>query len=573
MINKILVIDNEYEVVELIGEILHVNGYDTKTATNGREGLAAAVHLIPDLILCDISMPEISGYEVLESIRTNPKTHTIPFIFLTAKSDMKDLRKGMLMGADDYLIKPISSEDLIAAVRTRLEKYSQLTRHYKNEIEQTRYNLEITKNYNNLTGLPKRIVLEKKIRQIASNNGTDKLTALFIIKINRFRNIADIFGTKITQPFVKELINRLQAVSGLKDSVYSLDDGDLGVLLTAVNDENAMISTAEKMLVKIRKPVEIDDRELNCSACIGIAYITGDTKKNDTLIADAELALHSALEGGFNTYQFYEENLKKHAYDQINIENALHKALERNEFKIYYQPKIDSKNKDIIGSEALIRWENPDYGLLSPSQFVPMAEENGLIVHIGEWVLETICNQLNEWKDQGINPAPVAVNISARQLEQKNFVKTISTILEKSNIGNDLLEIELTESILIKNSQKNSKKLAKLRKMGTKVSIDDFGTGYSSLSYLSNFPFDKLKIDQSFIRDITTDKAAASLATSIISMAHSLGVRVIAEGVETEEQLNFLKDYKCDEIQGYYFSKPIPPENFTGLLREKHLPD
>ncbi len=569
MMNKILVIDNEFEIVEVIGEILNIHGYHTRTAINGREGIAAAAKFNPDLILCDILMPEISGYEVLDSIRNNPKTHTIPFIFLTAKGGMKDLRKGMLMGADDYLTKPVSAEELIASVQTRLEKHHQMTRHYRDEIEQTRYDLEITKNYDSLTGLPKRIVLEKKIKQLSPGSQSLRLTALFIIKFNRFRNFTDIFGQKITLLLNKELIGRIETVIDQEKSVYYLDAGEFGVLLPDMIDKNALIQTAKKILIKIRKPVELENRELNCSACIGIAYTGHDTIGNSTLIQDAELALNAAFEGGFNTYHFYEEELKKHAYDQINIENALHKALENNEFKIYYQPKIDSANKTIIGSEALIRWENSDYGLLSPTQFVPMAEENGLIVPIGEWVLETICNQLNQWKSIGINPSPVAINISARQLEQKNFVKSISAILEKTNIENELLEIELTESILIKNSQRNSRKLAKLRKKGMKISIDDFGTGYSSLSYLSNFPFDKLKIDQSFIRDITTDRAAASLATSIISMAHSLGVRVIAEGVETEAQLNFLKKYKCDEIQGYYYSKPIPAEDFTKLLVEK----
>jgi len=572
MMNKILVIDNEFEIIEVISEMLSIHGYQTKTAINGREGISAASKFNPDLILCDISMPEISGYEVLKSIRNNTKTYAIPFIFLTAKGDMKDLRKGMLMGADDYLTKPVSAEDLIAAVQTRLEKHNQITRQYKNEIEQTRYDLEITKNYDSLTGLPKQNVLEKKLKQLSPGSHSGRLTALLIIKFNRFRNITDIFGQKVARPLVKELISRIQTVSGEEKNIYYIDDGEFGVLQLDVIDKNALIQTAKKILVKVRKPIELENKELNCSACIGIAYITDDTVESTALIQDAELALNAALEAGFNTYHFYEEDLKKHAYDQINIENALHKALEKNEFKIYYQPKIDSANKTIIGSEALIRWDNSDYGMLSPKQFVPMAEENGLIVPIGEWVLESICNQLNQWKSRGLDPAPVAINISARQLEQKNFVKSITTILEKTNVENKLLEIELTESILIKNSQKNSRKLTRLRKKGMKVAIDDFGTGYSSLSYLSNFPFDKLKIDQSFIRDITTDKAAASLATSIISMAHSLGVRVIAEGVETEEQLNFLKDYDCDEIQGYYYSKPIPAEDFTKLLKEKTIP-
>jgi EAL domain-containing protein (putative c-di-GMP-specific phosphodiesterase class I) len=368
------------------------------------------------------------------------------------------------------------------------------------------------------------------------------------------------------------MVKRIEKLHTGEKNVYYLDDGEFGLLLNNLVNTNPLQPIAQKLLKQIRKPFIWDNTELNCSACIGIALADNPAKRELSLIRHAELALDVAVEDGFNTFRFYDEGLKQRTFDQINIENALHKALDRNEFKIYYQPKIDSKNKQIIGSEALIRWENAEYGLLSPTQFVPMAEENGLIIPIGEWVLENICKQLNIWKNDGIDPEPVAINISARQLEQKNFVHSITSILDKRNIENELLEIELTESILLKNSLKNSKKLSKLREKGMKVSIDDFGTGYSSLSYLSNFPFDKLKIDQSFIRDITTDKAAAALATSIISMAHSLGVRVIAEGVETEAQLDFLKTYHCDEIQGYYFSKPINADEFTSLLKDKHIP-
>jgi EAL domain-containing protein (putative c-di-GMP-specific phosphodiesterase class I) len=350
-----------------------------------------------------------------------------------------------------------------------------------------------------------------------------------------------------------------------------LNDDELGIPLNNISTKNKLIQLSKSILSAIRIPVTLENQEINCNASIGLSFSKNVKISSETLISNAEIALNAALEDGFNTFKFYDEKLKKHAIDRINIENALHKALERREFTLYYQPKIDSFTKNIIGSEALIRWENPDYGLISPTKFIPIAEENGLIIPIGEWVLETICDQLNEWKDAGINPNPVAINISAKQIEKNNFVKSFSSILEKTQIENELLEIELTESILINNSQKTSRKLIKLRKSGMKVAIDDFGTGYSSLAYLTNFPFDKLKIDQSFIRDIVTDKAAASIATSIISMAHRLGVRVIAEGVETEDQMKFLTNYKCDEFQGYYFSEPIPADRFTNLLKNNSI--
>ncbi len=569
--NKILVIDNEYDIAELIGEILTVNGFKAQTALNGKEGINAAINFHPDLILCDISMPQITGYDVLDSLRKNKETHAIPFIFLTAKGGMQDLRKGMLLGADDYLTKPVSAEELIAAVRTRLEKHHQMTSHYKAEIEQTKYHLEITRNYDELTGLPKRSVLEKKLKGILSYKNPAMITALFVVKFNRFKNIADIFGIQEYFTLIQELVKRIENATQEMKNVFCLDDDEFGVLLTNVPVKKNLTLLAKKILSMIRKPVFLENHELNCSACIGMATTNNGSPPPNSLITNAELALDASLGNGFNTFKMYAEDLKKHATDRINIENALHKALDRHEFTLFYQPKIDSKDHTIIGSEALIRWENTDYGLLSPAQFVPIAEENGLIIPIGEWTLESICNQLNIWKNEGLNPPPVAVNISARQLEQKNFLNTIVTTLEKSKVENELLEIELTESILIKNSKRISKKLSKLRDKGMKVAIDDFGTGYSSLAYLSNFPFDKLKIDQSFIRDITSDRTAASLVTSIISMAHSIGVRVIAEGVETEAQMKFLTNYHCDEIQGYYFSRPIPASNFTELMRKQKL--
>jgi EAL domain-containing protein (putative c-di-GMP-specific phosphodiesterase class I)/PleD family two-component response regulator len=565
--NKILVIDNEFEIVQLISDILLTQNYEVKTELNGKSGIKSAFKFNPDIILCDISMPETDGYAVLRALRRDSRTYAIPFIFLTALGGMQDLRKRMRLGADDYLTKPVSADELIATVRTRLEKHEQITHHYKSEIEQTKYDLEITRNYDETTNLPKKAVLERKLINHASDNPAKLNTVLLIIKLNRFKNFIDIFGKNDYILLIHELARRIEYVTDTKKNIYLLNDDEMAIPLCLAVRRKTLTQLVKKILATIRLPVVLEKQDINCNASIGISICSNKNINPAELISNAEIALNAALQDGYNTFKYYGERLKEHAIDLLNLENALHKALEREEFMIYYQPKIDSAHQSIIGSEALLRWENADYGLISPSQFIPLAEENGLIIPIGDWLLESICNQLNDWKSSGINPAPVAINISARQLEQNNFVRSISTILEKTNIENELLEIELTESILIPNSTKNSKKLFKLRKSGTKVSIDDFGTGYSSLAYLTNFPFDKLKIDQSFIRDIVTDKAAAALATSIISMAHGLGVRVIAEGVETKAQLNFLKDYKCDEIQGYYFSEPIPAEKFTEMLK------
>ena len=566
---KILVIDNDYEIVELIADILSVNNFDVCTALNGSDGIKAAQHFNPDLILCDITMPELSGYEVLEALRHDKRTNFIPFIFLTAMDGMQALRKGMRLGADDYLTKPVMADELVATVRTRLEKHSQLTRRYRDEIEQTKYHLELTRNYDEKTGLPKRAVLERMIEKSLQNGSYRFSISLLVIKINRFNNIRDIIGKNKFLNLIHELSQRIENVSKTEKSIYSLNDTDLGLFLPEHLDKKHLTQVANKILKAIRKPLLVENQELNFSACIGVAPYETGIRSADDLISNAEIAAKAAVAEGFNTYYFFEELLKRNEIDRINLENALHRALEKNEFKLFYQPKFDLMNQIIIGAEALIRWDNSDYGLLSPTIFVPIAEENGLIIPIGEWIFESICHQLNAWKSNGLNPSPIAINISAKQLEHKNFVSSISSILEKSNVENSLLEIELTESILIKNSRRTSNKLSKLRRQGMKVAIDDFGTGYSSLAYLSNFPFDKLKIDQAFIRDITTDKTAASLATSIISMAHSLGVTVIAEGVETEEQVKFLRNYQCDEIQGYYLSEPVTAAEYTKLLSKQ----
>ncbi|TFH01776.1 MAG: GGDEF domain-containing protein [Calditrichales bacterium] len=449
------------------------------------------------------------------------------------------------------------------AISTRLEKHRQITRRYKAEIEQTRHRLEISKTYDDVTGLPKRTVLKKIL---TSDIAEDSHNTLFIIKLNRYKRVADIFDKDDHQTLSRELIRRIDKSVRRKKEIFFLDEGEFGILFRDFPAKKVTSKMTKNVLSRIRKPITVNSNELNFTACVGIAMTDSENGRPVDMITNAELALNAAEENGFNTFSIYREAFKKNIIDRINLESGLHKALERNELTIFYQPKIDSKSRRIIGLEALIRWQNANYGLLSPTQFIPMAEENGLIIPIGEWLLESVCHQINRWKNAGFTPPPVAVNISALQIEQKNFVNMLASTLKKNRITNDLLELELTESILISNSAQTSKKLAKLRDSGIKVAIDDFGTGYSSLSYLTNFPFDKIKIDQSFIRDISTDKAAAALATSIISMAHKLGVSVIAEGVETEAQLQLLEENNCDEIQGFYFGRPVPAEEIEPLL-------
>jgi len=315
----------------------------------------------------------------------------------------------------------------------------------------------------------------------------------------------------------------------------------------------------------------VEDRVLNITASIGISLYPDDGDGSDTLIKNADTAMYRAKEVGRNNYQFFTQEMNDRVFERLSMENNLRRAIEREEFVLHYQPQVDIKTGKIIGTEALIRWQHPDMGLVPPGRFIHIAEDSGLIVPIGEWVLRTACRQNREWQIAGLQAIPVAVNLSAIQFRQPDFLEAVKRAVMDTEIDPRYVELELTERAVMQDVEAAVATMQEMKGMGFLLTIDDFGTGYSSLNYLKRFPIDKLKIDQSFVRDITTDPDDASITLAIISMAHSLGLRVIAEGVETAEQLAFLREHGCDEIQGYYFSKPVPADEFAGLLQKDIL--
>jgi len=351
----------------MISEILLTQDYVVKTELDGNNGIKSAFKFNPDLILCDISMPVTDGYAVLEALRNDKRTHAIPFIFLTALGGMQDLRKGMRLGADDYLTKPVSAEELIAAVRTRLEKHHQITHHYQSEIEQTKYHLEISRNYDDITNLPKKVVLERKIQQYASKLTSKAALALLIIKFNRFNNIIDIFGKNDYIRLIHELSRRIEFVTNSTKNIYMLNIDELAVPVYKAATKKILTQMAKKILAEIRIPVVLEKREINCNASIGLSFSSLTNIIADRLISHAEIALNAALADGYNTFKFYNPKLKKHAIDLINLESALHKALERQEFTIYYQPKIDSFHsihihfhlKDVLQEDSTNKYSHP----------------------------------------------------------------------------------------------------------------------------------------------------------------------------------------------------------------------
>ena len=316
-----------------------------------------------------------------------------------------------------------------------------------------------------------------------------------------------------------------------------------------------------------RKPLSWADHQFPLNVNIGIAVKSRPDEDTGDLLTNAELAIGVAQQQGQNSYRFYSKELYNEVVERISLETALGTAIKRQEFILHYQPKMKLNTNRLSGVEALIRWQHHKLGLLSPFKFIHLAEQNGMIIELGDWVLDAICRELDQWQKKGVSSPQVAVNISGKQLDDEGFIERVEGTLERFGINGSHFEFELTETILIDNPKRTAKLLQKLKTLGIEISIDDFGTGYSSFSYLNNLPFDKIKIDRAFIRDVTSDKQTAAIATSMINMAHSLGAKVVAEGVENREQLQFLRDNGCDEIQGFYFSKPLPPELLVSFMR------
>lgn len=391
----------------------------------------------------------------------------------------------------------------------------------------------------------------------------------FFLDLDRFKAINDTLGHSIGDLLLQSVAERLKACIRSSDTVARLGGDEFVVVLPDLREgAHAAATVAQKILKSISNPFVIRDTELHTTASIGISLSPDDGIANEDLIANADVAMYRAKESGRNNFHFFAPEMNDSAYERLAMENNLRRALERQEFVLYYQPQVNSETGRIIGAEALVRWRRQGMGLVPPGMFIPIAEESGLIVAIGEWVLQEACRQNNAWQQEGFSPIPVAVNLSAVQFRQKNLTDLVANALQETGLDPRWLELEITESGIMQNAEAAVNTLHSLKQMGLKLSIDDFGTGYSSLSYLKRFPLDKLKIDQSFVRDITTNPDDAAIVTAIIGMAKSLKLRVIAEGVETKGHLDFLTSNGCVEIQGYYFGKPVPADEFGRLLAQ-----
>jgi diguanylate cyclase (GGDEF)-like protein/PAS domain S-box-containing protein len=423
-----------------------------------------------------------------------------------------------------------------------------------------------------LTDLPNRLLLTDRITQaLSSAKRKNSRIAILYLDIDHFKKINDTLGHEVGDQLLKQLSHKLRGCIRDMDTISRQGGDEFVVLISEFESPVAPADIAQKLLNEANNTFQVGLHELNISASVGIAMYPEDGDNADLLMRNADAAMYYAKGLGRNNYQFFTKALSTKIAEQVELENRLLKAVHQNEFKLLYQPKVSLKTGKVIGAEALLRWHHPENGIVSPEVFIPVAEDMGLIKAIGQWVLSEVCHQNKQWQLAGLMPIPIAINVSAVELKRANYLQQVSKVLIQSGLAPEFLELEVTETVAIDGDEEGIRDLLALKEMGVQLSIDDFGTGYSSLSYLKRLPINTIKIDKSFVRDIKVDANDAAIVTAIIKMSHSLNFKVIAEGVETVEQLQFLKQFECDEIQGFYFSHPLTTEEMYDLLKSEKI--
>jgi diguanylate cyclase (GGDEF)-like protein len=555
---RILVADDDRAMRFALVNVLQKDGYQIEQATNGGQAVSLCERRMPDLVLMDARMPRMDGFTACSRIRELPDGGNVPILIITALDDDHSIERAFSAGATDYIPKPVH----FSVLRQRVARMLEASR-AQQHVTRLAYQ-------DPLTGLPNRTLFRERLEASLSRVDTgarEELHAVLFLDLDRFKLANDSMGHEIGDLLLKTAAVRIQECLRAGDTVSRFGGDEFTILLEDIESPEKAALFAERICKTIAKPFFFVGREFYLSASVGISMYPGDGTDAGTLIRHADMAMFRAKERG-NTFRFFEGGMASAISKKLRLESDLRHALEHGEFLLHYQPQVDLATGQILGMEALLRWQHPDFGLVPPSQFIGLAEETGLIEDLGEWVLLTACAQNKAWQEAGLPKISVAINLSARQLEMDFETRVIRKVLAETGLEPQYLELELTESVVMKDPAKTRDMLRRLKEAGISISIDDFGTGYSSLNHLKNFSFDKLKIDQSFIRDVNSNPEDAGIVLTILAMARTLGLKVIAEGVETEEQRLYLLRNGCDEGQGFYFSKPLPPEDAIKLLRQ-----
>ncbi|MEW6324978.1 MAG: EAL domain-containing protein [Nitrospirota bacterium] len=558
--NILLVEDNE-DHVRLIKRMLAEGlggACDLKCESRLSGGLQCLAAGGIDVVLLDLTLPDAGGVDTF--VKTHQHAPAIPIVVLSANDDEAIAINAVQQGAQDYLIKGrIDSHLLVRALRYAIER---------KRLEQR---LLFLANHDNLTNLPNRLLMADRLHQALSRAPWRKRTlAVLLLDLDHFKRINDTLGHTVGDHLLQAVAKRLGECLRDGDTVARLGGDEFAILLLDMASAQDVPVVVQKILEAFGKPFVVKEQEIFVTTSIGVSLYPNDGKDTETLLKHADIAMYRAKELGRNNYQLFSPEINVMALERLALETDLRRALERNELSLHYQPRVDLATRRINGMEALLRWHHPTRGAIPPGTFIPIAEQTGLILPIGQWVLRAACAQNKAWQEAGLPQIRVSVNVSTRQFHQQRLAQLVADALNQARLEPRFLELELTES-LMEEAEETIKTLRVLKFMGIELSIDDFGTGYSSLSYLKRFPVDRLKIDQSFMRDLTTDRDNVAIVTAVIALARTMNLTVLAEGVETDEQMELLRGLRCDEGQGYLFCRPLPPDEAARALSRGSL--
>ncbi|WP_420474077.1 EAL domain-containing protein [Noviherbaspirillum sp. ST9] len=559
----ILVVDDTPADCHFMAAILTSLGYRVRTVHHGRAALAEVDSAAPDLILLDINMPDMDGFELCRQLKQSLQHASIPVIFISSYDDTDIKVSAFNAGGIDYVTKPLR----VAELKARIQAHLQLKR--------AQDRLGYQAGHDPLTGLPNRSLLADRLHQalsFAERYGGQ--VAVAYIDLDKFKAVNDRFGHKAGDQLLVEASHRLQACVRDSDTIARIGGDEFVIVFYDQSSENSTAFVMQRILDSIAEPIYFDGCPVFPSCSIGFAAFPQDGRDADTLLRNADTAMYHAKELGRHNFQFYTGELRRRMNARMAIEKSLRDAIAHDEFELHYQPRIALGSGRVVGLEALIRWRHPEMGLLPPLQFIPMAEEAGLIDQIGEWVVRSACRQYVAWQQHGLLQGPIAINISANQFLKPGFAGTIAAILKETGVSPEQLELDLKESLLMHDPVESMRVLQELKQTGIGLSIDDFGTGFSNLGFLKRFPVDRIKLDPTFVSGVQRNPDDLAIADAVITMAHRLGLKVAVEGVENGSQLALLAEHGCDEMQGDYFSPALPVELCTALLQERReLPE
>lgn len=566
---SVLVVDDQPEVRFLAAEALRQAGFAVIEADTGTAALAIVEESVPDAVLLDLVMPELDGYTVCREIRSRIETRRLPVLMMTGLDDEESIERAYAAGATDFISKPFRRFILIQRINAMLRAQST-----EEKLHQMAY-------FDSVTGLANRTSFKHQLSySMAFAKRHKRQLSVLSLDLDDFKRINDTLGHEVGDAVLKlvatrlqecirdtDILEKIETANGQGEFAARMGGDEFIILLSEIHSKHDTVVVAQRVLECLSQSMTLAGYEVFITPSIGIAIYPDDALDEETLLRNADSAMYAAKRAGKNSFRIYDDAMNSAALQRLSMDNELRHAIEQDELTLNYQPQIDAVSGQICGIEALLRWQNDRLGAVSPFEFIPIAEENGLIIPIGEWVLRTACAQAKSWQRQGLPVERMSVNISVPQFIQPTFVDLVKYILTKTGLEPKYLELEITESLLAKDVDLAINSLRELKTVGVQLAIDDFGTGYSSLSYLKRFPIDRLKIDRSFVNEITSDPDDAAIATAVTAMAKSMSLGVIAEGVETEGQLNLLLNIGCREMQGYYFSRPLSIDDMSCFLK------